>query len=127
MRKMILEILAGLVFVLGGTYIVYGALAGFPTFWQTQSVWSLILVVLWAVVAGGYFHQGWLVHRGKNSDNVSLLLPAVVFFVQCVLFVKGVFYGDWSLIVGALMVNSSVTFSLYHILKNKRLRRAYFN
>lgn len=120
MHKVVLEILAGIAFVLVGTYVAYGYLAQYSEFWQSQEVWSTVLVVLWAVVASGYFHQGWLVYKGKSADHVSLILPAVVFLVQCVLFVKGVFYDDWSLIAGALMVNSGVTFSLYHIIKAKR-------
>lgn len=120
MKKVIIEIIAGVIFVLAGTYLVYINIEDITLFWQSQLVWSIILAIGWAVVSLGYFHQGWLVYKEKRADHVSLVLPATVFVVQCVLFVKGIYYGDWSLISGALMVNSGVTFSLYQIIKYKK-------
>jgi hypothetical protein len=123
MKKIYWEILASIVFVLGGTVVVYGQLKHFPIFWDAQSVWSVILIIGWIVVALGYYHQGWMVHKGHSAIHVSAWLPTTVFFVQCVLFVKGIFFHDWSLIFGALIVNSGVVFSLYHIFEAKRKRR----
>lgn len=77
----------------------------------------------WVIVSLGYFHQGWLVHSGKNAEHVSIVLPVAVFSVQCILFVKGIFYGDWSLIYGAVIVNSGVVFSLYQIIKARHKSR----
>ncbi|MEX1027285.1 MAG: hypothetical protein WD049_04660 [Candidatus Paceibacterota bacterium] len=120
LRKTFIEILAGVAFVLIGTLLVYTFVEDFAAFWQSQFVWSVILIILWTVVSLGYFHQGWLVFRSGSADHVSVILPAVVFLVQCVLFVKGVYYEDWSLIAGALLVNSGVVFSLYQIITHRR-------
>ena len=120
MKKFYLEVLATAIFVLAGTYIVYGRLESIAIFWESQFFWSIVLSVGWVIVALGYFHQGWLVYKNKSSKYVSAVLPATVFLVQCVLFIKGVYYGDWSLIVGALLVNSGVSFSLYQIIKKRR-------
>ena len=111
-KKLYVEALGIAIFVLGATYIVYGLLAGFPAFWSSQVFWSTVLSIGWVVVAFGYYHQGSLVRQSKSSEHVSVILPAVVFLVQCVLFVKGIYYKDWSLVAGALMVNSGVLFSL---------------
>jgi uncharacterized membrane protein YhdT len=119
-KKLYLEVIGIITFVLGATYIAYGLLAGFPAFWSSQVFWSVILSVGWVVVAFGYYHQGSLVRQSKSSEHVSIILPAVVFLVQCVLFVKGIYYKDWSLIAGALMVNSGVLFSLYQIITNRK-------
>ena len=86
-------------------------------FWNAQSIWSALLIVGWVIVALGYYHQGWMVQKSKSSKNVSIVLPVAVFVVQCVLFVKGIYYSDRSLIIGALLVNSGVVFSVYQILK----------
>jgi hypothetical protein len=118
--KRIIEIILAVLFVGGGTYFAYSLLSDISVFWNEQTIWSIILAAGWVVVALGYVHQGWLVRRDRNSDHVSMLLPAVVFLVQCVLFVKGVHYDDWSLIAGAIMVNSGVTFNLYQIYTNRR-------
>lgn len=117
--KKFFEIIGVLTFVIGGTYLAYSGLADIPAFWQSQFFWSVVLIVGWVVVSFGYFHQGWLVHRDHSSAHVSIILPATVFVVQCVLFIKGVYYGDWSLIAGAVLVNSGVVFSLYNIFKNR--------
>jgi len=122
MRK-IFEIAGITAFVLVGTGIAYFALAGLPEFWNSQTVWSIVLIVGWVVVSLGYFHQGWLVHRDNSSAHVSVLLPAVVFLVQCVLFVKGVYYDDWSLIGGALLVNTGVLFSLSQIYISRKKKK----
>lgn len=120
MKKVYWEILGSAVFVLGGTFLIYGQLKGNTGFWSAQSVWSVILIIGWMVVATGYYHQGWMVHKGHTAINVSAILPSAVFVVQCILFIKGIFFNDWSLIFGALLVNSGVVFSLYQIIKAKR-------
>lgn len=120
MGKPYLEIFGVTFFVFLATFFVYGQLSEIPAFWASQFFWSVVLSVGWVVVALGYYHQGWLVHKSQSSDHVSLALPVTVFFVQCVLFVKGIYYSDWSLIVGAVLVNSGVLFSIYQIVKNKR-------
>ncbi|MEK7479967.1 MAG: hypothetical protein AAB665_01615 [Patescibacteria group bacterium] len=42
------------------------------------------------------------------------------FFRKRILFIKGVFFNDWSLVFGALIVNSGVVFCLYQIGKRKK-------
>lgn len=121
MKKIILEILVSVILVFIPTFFVYKQLASISSFWSAQSLWSVILTIGWVVVATGYYHQGWLVHRTGNSRDVSIILPATVFFVQCVLFVKGIYYDDWSFVWGALIVNSGVLFSLYQILKSRKV------
>ena len=118
--KLFLEIIFSIAFVLVGTYFVYGQLEFVNSFWNAQSIWSVILSIGWIIVSLGYFHQGWLIHEKRNAHNVSALLPIAVFFIQCILFVKGIYYHDWSLIWGALVVNSGVVFSLYHIIRANR-------
>ncbi len=120
MKKLFPEILFSAVFVFGATFIVYNILKGISPFWNTQFVWSVVLAVGWVIVAAGYYHQGWLVHAKKSSANVSVVLPIAVFFIQCVLFVKGIYYQDWSLVWGAVVVNSGVVFSLYQIMRAKK-------
>jgi hypothetical protein len=119
MKKLYWEIILAGLFVALATLFLYGKLAPFKLFWDSQAIWSMVLAIGWVVVSLGYFHQGWLVHTGKSADHVSIVLPAAVFVVQCILFIKGIFYDDWSLIAGAVMVNSGVTFSLYQIIKAK--------
>lgn len=119
MKKIFLEILIAVLFVVGGTALVYSRLLSVPMFWSEQSIWSLVLIICWIVVAVGYFHQGWIIHIAKSSANVSIALPVAVFVVQCILFIKGIFYQDWSLIAGAIIVNCGVTFNLYHIVKTR--------
>ena len=104
-------------FVCISTIVVYWRLAGFSVFWDSQFLWSAGLAIGWVIVSLGYYHQGWIVHTSKSAEHVSIVLPMAVFVVQCILFVKGIYYNDWSLIVGAVMVNSGVIFSLYQILK----------
>ena len=43
------------------------------------------------------------------------------FFRKRILFIKGVFFNDWSLVFGALIVNSGVVFCLYQIGKRKKV------
>lgn len=119
MKKLFLEILIAILFVVGGTAIVYSHLSSISLFWNEQTTWSSILVLCWIVVAVGYVHQGWMVRTTKNSSNVSIVLPIAVFIVQCILFIKGIYYHDWSLIAGAIVVNSGVTFNLYQIAKTR--------
>ncbi|MES3005285.1 MAG: hypothetical protein V4690_04275 [Patescibacteria group bacterium] len=120
-RKLVIEIILSIAFVFVGTYFIFGHLEHISQFWNSQNIWSLILSLGWVVVASGYYHQGWLIHEKHNAKNVSLLLPVSVFFIQCILFIKGIYYDDWSLIWGALVVNSGVSFSIYHIIKYRFL------
>ncbi len=115
MKRVFLEIIVGVAFVLAGTYIAYWFFSGDTLFWSAQQFWSAGLILCWCIVAGGYFHQGWVIHKAKSATHVSFILPIAVFIVQCILFVKGIYYHDWSLIVGALMVNAGVVFNLYQI------------
>ncbi|MDD5068144.1 MAG: hypothetical protein PHS53_02985 [Candidatus Pacebacteria bacterium] len=117
MKKIHAEIALSALFVVLGTLFAYTRLVGFNIFWNSQVVWSIVLAIGWVIVAIGYYNQGWIVHKAKSADHVSVVLPIAVFIVQCVLFVKGIYYHDWSLIAGAVMVNSGVVFSLYQILK----------
>ncbi|KND48896.1 MAG: hypothetical protein AB200_00515 [Parcubacteria bacterium C7867-005] len=123
MKKIYLEILFSALFVALSTIFIYGRLIGFDVFWNSQFLWSVILSIGWVVVALGYYHQGWLVHTSRSADHVSVVLPTAVFIVQCILFIKGIYYGDWSLIIGAVMVNSGVVFSLYQIVRAKHIRQ----
>ncbi|MBI5420804.1 MAG: hypothetical protein HZA35_00605 [Parcubacteria group bacterium] len=120
MKKIIFGIFLSVVAVVIPTFFAYSYLKGFPFFWNTQSVWSVVLALCWVLVAAGYYHQGWLVHKEHTSKDVSLILPCTVFIVQCILFVKGIHYQDWSLVFGALIVNSGVLFSIYNIAKTKK-------
>ncbi len=113
----IIEILGILLFVILGTLVVYLELSQVQNFWNAQKLWSIALIFGWLVVSLGYFNQGWKVRCSGSSDNVSIILPTAVFLVQCILFIKGIYYGDWSLIVGAVVVNSGVCFSLYQIIQ----------
>lgn len=121
MKRLYWEILFGLIFVLGGTFIAYNLLSGIEGFWSAQQTWNLALIVCWIVVAFGYWRQGWIVHKSKSSTHVSILLPSTVFVVQCILFVKGIFYHDFALVTGALLVNSAVVFNLYQLLKFRNM------
>lgn len=120
MKKVYWEILISMTFVLGGAFLVYGQLESKTAFWDAQSIWSVALIIGWIVVAFGYYYQGWMIHHGHTSVNVSAVLPSTVLVVQCLLFIKGIFFHDWSLIIGALIVNSGVVFCLYQIVKAKR-------
>lgn len=111
------------IFVFFGTVLMYGGLERFVDFWDAQNTWSVILAFGWMIVSAGYYHQGWMVHKGHTAIHVSAVLPSAVFVVQCILFIKGVYFGDWSLMFGAVVVNSGVVFSLYQIMKAKGLRR----
>lgn len=117
MKKIYIEILFIILFVVFGTIFTYSKLANISFFWNSQLIWSAILIVCWAIVSAGYFHQGWTIHKSQSCANVSLMLPIAVFIVQCILFIKGVYYGDWSLIIGAIIVNLGVTFNLSQIIK----------
>lgn len=117
MKKLAFQVLISLLFVFVSTFFVYQNLESITRFWNAQFAWSVALIVCWIIVAGGYYHQGWIIRNRRGARDVSIVLPIAVFCVQCILFVKGIFYNDWSLILGALLVNSGVLFSLYHILK----------
>ncbi len=118
-NKIYLEISLCILFVAISTFFLYGSLVGFDVFWNAQFLWSSVLAVGWVIVSLGYYHQGWMVHQNKSAKNVSTVLPIAVFIVQCILFIKGIYYSDWSLISGAVMVNSGVVFNLYQIFKVK--------
>ncbi len=119
--RFLVESIISLLFVFISTYFVYNYLQKSTDFWNAQNIWSLVLAIGWIIVSMGYYHQGWLIHSGHNTKNVSVLLPTAVFFIQCILFIKGIYYKDWSLIWGALVVNSGVLFCLYEIVKNHGL------
>lgn len=121
MKRIVILIMTSFAFVIGGTLIIYSRLSTIDIFWDSQTIWNFLLALCWIVVAFGYFHQGWLVRSGHTVQHVSTILPATVFVVQCILFIKGVYYGDWALMFGAVVVNSGTVFALYHILKTKRL------
>lgn len=123
MKKFYWEILLSVLLVVLVTGFIYGRLAGVQVFWDAQFFWSVVLTTGWVIVALGYYHQGWLVHTGRSANHVSVVLPASVFLAQCILFVKGVYYGDWSLVGGAVLVNSGVIFSLYQIYKTTRAKK----
>lgn len=114
MKKVYFEIIGSIAAVLLPTYFVYQNLVDKSGFWNAETLWSGALILCWLIVASGYYHQGWLVHK-EGARGVSAALPIAVFFVQCILFVKGIYYQDASLVIGALMVNSGVLFSLYNI------------
>lgn len=122
MKKITLEIILSVVFVFVSTYFVYTRLAGLESFWSTQTLWSTVLAICWVIVALGYYHQGWLIRTKNKADDVSIILPIAVFIVQCILFVKGIYYHDWSLIWGAVVVNSGVVFSFSQIIRVRRKR-----
>jgi hypothetical protein len=117
MKRVHFEVFLAIVSVVGGTLFTYHLLSGKPNFWNQQNFWNSVLLICWAVVMMGYFRQGWLVHKAKSSKNISLFLPIVVFFVQCILFVKGIYYHDVALIFGAVMVNSGAIFNAYQIFR----------
>ena len=120
MKKIIFEVVVSVILVFIPTFFIYRRLAGIESFWNTQFFWSLALIFCWLIVATGYYHQGWLVRSQHNADDVSAVLPIAVFFVQCILFVKGIYYRDWSLVGGALIVNSGVIFSLSQIIRVRK-------
>lgn len=120
MRKLHVEIILVVAFVVGTTLLVYRWLAQNDAFWSSQSFWSIALLLCWVVVALSYYRQGAIIRKAKSSSHVSLLLPIMVFFVQCILFVKGVYYKDYALVVGAVLVNSGVVFEIYQILFLKK-------
>lgn len=120
MKKIYFEIIVAAALVAIPTLIVYRWLEKIGEFWNAQNFWSITLIICWAVVAYGYYNQGWIVRKARSSTHVSTILPTTVFFVQCILFVKGIFYHDYALIAGAIMVNSGVVFVLYQILRFKK-------
>jgi len=122
MRKLYLEILAAIFFVAFATLFVYRELDSVAAFWDTQQAWNIALMICWVIVSFGYFHQGWIVRKAGSASHVSQFLPRAVFVVQCILFVKGIHYRDWSLTAGAVVVNSGVVFSLYHIYKARHIK-----
>jgi hypothetical protein len=119
MSKAYLEVLGAILFVTFATIAMYSQLADVAFFWNEQLAWSIGLIVCWAVVSAGYFHQGLIIRKARSATHVSIILPIAVFIVQCILFVKGIYYKDFSLILGAVMVNCGVTFNLYQIIKFK--------
>ncbi len=121
LKKLYIEIFVVLALVIFSTAIIYRLLSPVVSFWSTQNVWNIILLGCWSIVSIGYWHQGLMIHKAKTASHVSLFLPTAVFCVQCILFVKGIYYKDYALVVGAVMVNSAVLFDIkqiYHF-KNK--------
>lgn len=121
MKKVYWEIVASVVFVLGGTFLVYGQLKNNVAFWDAQTIWSVALIICWMMLAAGYYYEGWMIHHGHSTKNVSAVVPSIVLVVHCILFVKGIFFDDWSLVYGSLIVNSGVVFCLYQIIKVKKI------
>ncbi len=122
-RHLAFEILLSASIVFVPTAFAYQRLAPITSFWNAQSVWSIILGFCWLIVALGYYHQGWLVRTQQSAKDVSRVLPIAVFIVQCILFVKGIYYQDWSLVLGAVLVNSGVVFNLRQIFTVSRMNR----
>jgi hypothetical protein len=120
-RHLAFEILLSASIVFVPTAFAYQRLAPITSFWNAQSVWSIILGFCWLIVALGYYHQGWLVRTQHSAKDVSRVLPIAVFIVQCILFIKGIYYQDWSLVLGAVLVNSGVVFNLRQIFTVSRL------
>lgn len=110
-----MEIILSILFVALSTFFMYGYLSKSAFFWNAQFFWNIALAVGWIIVSLGYYNQGWIIQKNKSAEHVSVILPSAVFIVQCILFVKGIYYQDWALIAGAVMVNSGVTFNLYQI------------
>lgn len=117
------EILASVIFVVGGTALLYVWLSETSGFWNAQRLWSIALIAGYAVVAFEYFRYGWLIHHSRTTANISPFLTLSIFAMQCILFVKGIFFGDWSLVAGTLMVNSGVVFTLYQTAKKMEILR----
>lgn len=120
MKRIHAEILIAIIFIVLGTFFVYNFLFGVQSFWHSQNIWTAGLLVGWCIVAGGYWNQGWMVRESKSATHVSLILPINVFIVQCILFVKGVYYQDVALIFGAIIVNSAVIFNIYQIMRFRK-------
>lgn len=120
MKRLHWEILFGAMSVLLGTFIAFRLLSGVDSFWTIQNFWSIALIGCWVIVAGGYWRQGAIVLKAKSATHVSLILPFAVFLVQCILFVKGIYYHDVALVVGAVLVNSAVVFDIYQIIKFRK-------
>ncbi len=124
MGKLHLEVALGVAFVAGASFIAYNLLAQNAAFWNSQGFWNGALLACWAVVALSYYRQGAIIRKAKSASHVSILLPFVVFFVQCILFVKGVHYRDYALVIGAVLVNCGVVFEMYQIFSLKKERLA---
>jgi hypothetical protein len=88
-----------------------------------QMFWNIGLMVCWLIVGYGQYHQGKIVQQGQSCNNVSIRLPVAVFTAQCILLVKGIYYTDWSLIGGFIVVNLGVGFNLFQIAKIKFAKR----
>ncbi|MEK7479131.1 MAG: hypothetical protein AAB634_01165 [Patescibacteria group bacterium] len=115
MKKIYVEVALAIIFVVASTLVMFRWLSGIAEFWNTQIFWNTTLIICWVIVAFGYYRQGWIVRKAQSASHVSVMLPTVVFIVQCILFVKGIYYNDPALIVGAVMVNCGVVFNLYQI------------
>ena len=88
-----------------------------------QLFWSIGLMICWLIVTYGQYHQGKIIKQKQSYDNVSIRLPFAVFIAQCILLVKGIYYNDWSLIGGCIVVNSGVCFNLFQIAKVRFAKR----
>jgi len=90
-----------------------------------QLYWSIGLIICWLIVAYGQYHQGRIIKQTGSCDNVSFRLPLAVFTAQLILLVKGIYYYDWSLISGCIIVNASVSYNLYQIVKTRLRQRKH--
>ena len=113
------EILASVIFVLGGTFLAYGQLSDTAAFWNAQSVWSTALIVSWTLIAAAYYYEGWLIHHGRSQANISAVTLSAHLRRAMHSFIKGIFFNDWSLVFGALLVNSGVVFVSTRSVKEK--------
>ena len=82
-----------------------------------QLFWSISLLICWVIVSYGQFHQGKIIKQKHNNKNVSIRLPLAVFIAQLILFVKGIYYNDWSLIAGCIIVNIGTVYNIVQIRK----------
>lgn len=99
---------------------MYWWLAEVAGFWGAQDLWSIALLMGYSILSFEYFRHGWMIHHARTSANISPILTLSVFALQCVLFVKGVYFEDWSLIAGALILNCGIVFTLYQTIKTLR-------
>ncbi len=88
-----------------------------------KTIWSILLMFCWIIVSLGQINQGMKIKKNKNIENISIFLPTTVFIAQTILFVKGLSYGDWSLIIGAVVVNIGTMFNVFNFLKIKPIQK----
>lgn len=86
-------------------------------------IWSVGLEICWLAVAYGWYAQGKIVQQKGDYSNVSLKLPFIMFSTQCFLLAKGIYYDDWSLISGCILVNTAIVYALIQVTKVKILKK----